>query len=82
MACGTFALHQYYDGISKDYFKELHCDWWNSFDELKSLIDYYLSNDKERSEIASYGSKLVRETNNWESRFKKITQFINEGLVK
>jgi len=74
MGCGTFCLTKRFDGIKSLYKKEIHLDWWDSFDELKTLIEFYLSDDAEREAVASMGSLYVRENHDWKSRFKKILE--------
>lgn len=76
MSCGTFSLCQHYEGIEKDFVKEVHCDWWNNLDELKNLIDFYLFDDKERESIAKNGSLFVRENHNWKNRIEQILSSI------
>lgn len=74
MGCGTFCLTKRFDGIKSLFKKEIHLDWFDSFDEMKSLIDFYLSDDMERSSVAAMGSILVRESHRWRDRWKKCLE--------
>lgn len=72
MSSGCFCLTKYFPGIENIFQKEVHLDWWNNFDELKLLIDFYLENQTERKNIAKAGMEYVRENHTWTKRFSKL----------
>jgi len=72
MSSGCFCLTKYFPGIEKLFDKEVHLDWWNDFDELKLLIDFYLENQSERKSIAKAGMDHVRQNHTWTKRFSKL----------
>lgn len=74
MGCGTFCLTKRFDGIRSIFQKEVEIDWWDNFGELKSLIDFYLSDDIERNMVADLGCALVREKHTWEKIFLKVLE--------
>jgi hypothetical protein len=68
MASGTFCLTKYFSGIENIFQREVHLDWFTTADEMNTLIDFYLKDDKERTAIAATGSQLVREHHTWKDR--------------
>lgn len=76
MSSGTFCLTKYFPGIEQIFQKEVHLDWWHDFDEMKALIDFYLSNDEERDSIAAAGCKLVRGNHRWADRISDMERII------
>jgi len=59
MACGTFYLTEYVEGIEQCFRQGEHLDWFTTIDELKEKLEYYLENDEERERIAKAGQKFV-----------------------
>jgi spore maturation protein CgeB len=45
---------------------------YKNFKELKSLVDYYLENDKEREKIRLAGHNLVKERYTYKNRWEHI----------
>jgi len=80
MACGTFCLARYFDGIEKIFERGVHLDWFNGLDELKEKVEYYLENEDEREAIAKVGMNLVRENHSWANRFEEMELLINKTL--
>lgn len=72
ISTGTFCLTKYFKGIENIFQKEIHLDWWNNFDELKTLIDFYLNDKEERQAIAEMGMNFVLENENWSKRIALI----------
>jgi hypothetical protein len=79
MGSGSFCLTKWYPGIEKDFIDGEHLRIWKNFEELKTLIDYYLINNEERNSIAQKGQKHVFNIARWEIIMKKI---IEHGKVK
>lgn len=83
IATGSLALLRWFPGIEEIFQKEVHCDWWKTFDELKNLIDYYLSDEKERKAVAEIGMNFVRENHTWKDRVCKIQEALQvEKMAK
>jgi len=59
MACGTFFLTQYIEGIEECFQRGIHLDWFETVKEMEEKIKYYLIHDEERKEIAKKGQEFV-----------------------
>lgn len=59
MACGTFYLPHYFEGIEKVFKRGIEIDWFESIEELMTKIDYYLKHEDERKKIAEQGQKFI-----------------------
>lgn len=77
MACGTMCITSYYPGIEKIFEKGNHLEWFHNFEELKELIEYYLSNSLKREKVANDGSLWVRNFHGWKNRFEEM-----KGLIR
>lgn len=78
MASGTMCLCKWFPGIENMFRKEVDLDWWNNFDELKNLIDFYLGDDGERNSIAKAGSDRVRKEHTWTARISEMEKIVGE----
>jgi hypothetical protein len=77
MFCGALCLTKYFKGIEKLFTRGLHLDWWNTFDELKEKITYYLSNLGNAALIGgSVGIQHVLDNHTWSCRVKEMMTFI------
>lgn len=81
MGSGAFYLSSYFPGIENMFQREVHLDWWEDFGQLKSLIDFYLSEDAEREAIAEIGSNFVRENHRWADRIKLILNTLEQKQI-
>ena len=72
MGTGAMCLTKRYSGIELDYQAKTHLDTWETFDELKLKIDFYLSNDTERNRIAKKGNDLMLKSFTFNSMIKNI----------
>ena len=72
MSSGTFCLTKYFKGIEDIFEKGVDLDWWSTFDELISLIDFYLGDDAERLAVAKNGTNKVRKNHTWADRILSI----------
>jgi spore maturation protein CgeB len=79
MASGSFMLTNF----NEDFFKYMDCDdylskcFYNTDDELRDKIDYYLNNDLEREEIAATLKKIVSTNHTYENRANLILNEIS-----
>jgi spore maturation protein CgeB len=74
MATKTFCLVHYYEGLEEDFENKKHLVWWKDVKELKGLIDYYLSHDDERNQIANNGFNEVWSKHRWLNRMDIIKE--------
>jgi len=58
MACGFYLCHEF-AGIGEIFEKGKHLEWFNDYDEMKFLIDYYLKNENKRKIIFQTGRQQV-----------------------
>tara|TARA_R110000851_G_scaffold15298_8_gene50751 strand:- start:3570 stop:4496 length:927 start_codon:yes stop_codon:yes gene_type:complete len=72
MGTGAMCLTKLYNGIELDFQAKNHLDTWETFDELKIKIDFYLSNDTERNRIAKKGKDLMLKSFTFKSMIKNI----------
>ncbi|MFH1824875.1 MAG: glycosyltransferase [Candidatus Firestonebacteria bacterium] len=80
--CGTFQLTEYTESIS-EYFeigKEIIC--FKTKEELRDLIKYYLSQTKEREEIAKNAQKRTYKDHTFKQRIKKMLEIIKNEKQK
>lgn len=76
---GGFVIHPFVPGIEKEFEDGKECVFYNrwNFDDLKSKIDYYLENDKERSMISKKGMERIQKEHTLLHRCKEILEIIN-----
>lgn len=79
MASGTFCLTHYFEGIEEFFENGFHLVWWKTIDELIQYIDYFLSHEKERKQIAINGYKEVWKNHKWSNRIKIIKERVLEN---
>jgi spore maturation protein CgeB len=77
MGCGVMCLSHYYEGIEKEYEIGKHLDVWGSFEELEQKIDYYMSHEDERKQIAKAGCEHVHANHTWMNRIKQLSEMIS-----
>ena len=76
MGSGTLCLTHKFEGIEQDFQDGENVVVWETFEGLKSKIDYYLANEKERERIAANGEKLVRERNTFNHMVEDLIKLI------
>lgn len=76
MGSGVFVLTKKVEGIENIFKKNVHLDWWRTFEELESLIEFWLYEEEEREAIATVGMNFVRENYRWQDCFKKFLDII------
>lgn len=80
MGSGAFCLSKIYPGIHLDFIAGEHLATWETFEELKFGIDYYLKNDEQRNEIAVAGNKLIHQTHSFDAMVGNLLKIYNEQL--
>jgi glycosyltransferase involved in cell wall biosynthesis len=74
MGCGAFCLTHKYIGIEKEFRDGIDVATWKTLDELEKKIDYYLSHDDERNEIAKNGNIVCTTDFTWSARMKQLLE--------
>lgn len=71
---GGFLIHPYITGIEKEFVDKKHVVFYEygNFDQLKELIDYYLTHDEERELIRETGHELVKNNYTYRHRWQHI----------
>lgn len=70
--CNTLLLHQYVKGIEQFFEIDKEIVIFNTKDELREKIDYYLEHDTERIRITKAGYGRTHSQYTWEKRFENI----------
>ncbi len=73
-ASGGFVLSQACPDLRKHFRRKRHLDWFRTADEAQQLINYYLTNEKEREKIARSGMRYVRRKYSWEAVCSEILE--------
>jgi len=68
MACRTFSLGYYTKAFEKLFVKGKHMSWSSSPEETIQLIDYYLTNEEARENIARWGQLEVYQKHTYMHR--------------
>ena len=82
LACGGFLITNYQDELP-DFFQigsDLEC--FTSEDDLLNKIDYYLTHENDRIEIAHNGLETIKKYHNYPERMLQMLSLaygINEG---
>lgn len=76
---GGFIIHPYISGMEKEFIdgKNIVFYEYNNFKQLKELIDYYLSHDKEREQIRTASYELVKNNYTYKNRWQTILKELN-----
>ena len=72
MACGGFLLSNFQSDFLNHFTPGEDFDYYESKEDMLSKIDYYLSHEKERAEIAENGQQKVREYYSMENIMSQI----------
>lgn len=76
LACGGFFMPAYVPGMEKEFTNHKHLVWWESFDELKALIHFYLPNEPGRKQIALGGYQLVHGRDSYDQRVRQMIEVL------
>ena len=77
MGTGTFLLSKYCSDLERIFKRKVHLDWFNTYEELVELINFYLKNDDVRETIARRGYKYVSENFTWHHTIKNTIDIVN-----
>jgi hypothetical protein len=77
---GGFLIHPRVPGLEKEfkYYKHLIPYDTGNFNQLKSIIDYYLSHKTERNNIKKEGQKYCLENYKYSDRCKQFIEYVNK----
>jgi len=78
--CNTLLLTNYTPNLEKLFEIGKEIVVYNDLDDLYEKVKYYLSNEKERAEIADLGYKRAKKDHTYYERSKKIIEIINENI--
>lgn len=81
---GGFLIAPYIPGITDLFIdrKEIILYSFDNFAQLKNLIDYYLTAEKEREEIRIAGYERTKRDHTYTNRMKQMLEVINEWKLK
>lgn len=81
LACGTFLLTDMNDDLKKfGYIDGHHLVTFDSLEDLKDKIYYYVEHEDEREEIAKNGMDFVRENYNNVTRVNRFVDVVSKHL--
>ncbi len=72
MSAGGFLLSNYQAELCEYFVSGEDFDYYEDYDDLMNKIDYYLSHDKERRDIARAGWEKVRTEHSLEKRLEEM----------
>lgn len=76
MGCGGFLLSNYQPEYDEYFVADEDYVFYQDYYDLMEKIDYYLTHEKERQEIAANGCRKVREEHNYRNRLEMITEIV------
>lgn len=82
MGSGAFYVTHYFPGIGDWFTRSEDIEWWNTLNELFSIIDYYLKRDDERRRVARNGCAKVRAQHSWLSRMEDMLRIVSGSSIK
>jgi hypothetical protein len=79
MGRGGFIIHPYISGMEREFEDKKHLVFYEygNFQQLQSLIDYYLEHEEEREAIRLAGHNLVKENYTYKNRWQQILKELN-----
>lgn len=78
LAAGGFMITSYCDETAEIFEEDKEIVMFRTPEELFDKVDYYLSHDKERKEIARKGQTKVLECYTLEKKLKKVLDWVGE----
>ena len=76
LGSGTFCLSYKHSEMEQDYENYKHLVYFDSIEDLKNKIDYYLQNEDERKQIAYNGQQLVLNKNTFKHQVENIIKLV------
>ena len=78
-ACGGFQIVDRRELITDTFIEETEIVCFDSVEELKSKISYYLTHKDERDKIAKAGQKKVLKMHTYSNRIEQIMKIVSEN---
>lgn len=72
MGSGGFLLTNFQSELLEYFEPDRDFVYYNDYQDLQDKVDYYLTHEKERKEIAASGCKKVREEHTYRKRIKEM----------
>lgn len=82
MGSGGFLMTNYQTDFLDFFEPGVDFTYYNSYEDLMEKVEYYLSHDKEREEIAKNGYEKVKEYHNYHVRIGVILDILDNDKVK
>lgn len=76
---GNFMISGYADEFNEQLKDNIHSAYYNNIDDLCSKVEYYLTNEKEREDMALEGYNHAINNHQTIFRFKKMMNIIEEN---
>ncbi len=81
MGCGGFLISNYQEELLEYFQPDEDFVYYESTEDLREKVDYYLSHDGKRMQIAASGCEKVRRDHTYELRVQEILRVIKEVSV-
>ncbi len=75
---GNFMLSTYCDEYNEQFQDKVHCGYYNTIDDICEKVEYYLTHEKEREEIALAGYEHAVKNHQTIFRFERMMEIIKE----
>ncbi len=76
LACGGFFATAYVPGLEEKFTNHEHLVWWRSFEELETLVEYYMPREAKRKAIALTGYRQVQQFDTYSERMKTFNEHV------
>jgi len=81
MSCGSVYLTMRFPGIELFAGNKEHLLWFEDYNEMFELVDFYVKNDKERRKIGDNAQALARSKHTTVHRFQNMIDIL-EGKTE
>ena len=79
MGSGGFLLTNYQEEFEEHFTAGEDYDYYGSNEELLEKVEYYLSHEKERAEIAHNGYEKVKQYHTYRKRLEEMMEIVCGG---
>ena len=77
MGCGGFLLTNYQEELLQYFEPDVDFVYYNDYGDLLEKVEYYLTHDRERMEIAANGCEKVRTQHTMQKRLEAMAAVLN-----
>ena len=78
MGSGGFLLSNYQREYEEYFQNEVDYVYYTDYKDLENKVEYYLTHEKERKEIAENGYRKIREAHTYKCRVETIMEIISQ----